>query len=209
MTLPPRLEDAFAAAAGELGHVSAAWLFVREVTRDWPQGATALRDALGRAFPIADAVAAQALEGRRAPTVDAAPAVAALEGCKRVVLVGYEADFVDPLVAALGGIEFHLLTQGSLEADWDRVLANHQGKVTPIALSRVQAQAGPKSALVTFLYGSDGARTHVVPEWLRLLGPDTRTQFRALVGWEALQGPLHVYPRWLEQTETEAFTHLI
>lgn len=209
MTLPPGLEDAFGAAAGELGHVSASWLYVREVQAESPQGVAALRDALGRAFPVLDAVAAQAESGRTGAAVDLAPVRAALQGVRRLVVVGLEADFLDPLVAGLEGVELGLLAHGSLAADYDRVLANFRGRMARVELPRVQAWAGPRSALLCFSYGTGAGLTHVPPEWLRVAGPDTRTHFRTLVAWDALQGPLHVYPRWLEQVEAASFTHLV
>jgi hypothetical protein len=208
MKLPARLEDAFAAAAGELGQVTASWLYLEEVQRVWPGGAAALREALGRTFPVADAVFAMAEQGRARPAVDVTRARAALAGCTEVVLVGYEADYVDALLAALPACRFAVLAHSALAADFERMTANHRGRLSPLELPRFQSWAGPRSALLTFLYGTAGETTHVVPEWLRALGPDVRTQFRVLVGWEVLQGPLHVFPRWLEQVELSSFTHL-
>jgi hypothetical protein len=209
MTVPPTLEDAFAAVAGELGQVSASWLFLREFSRGWPEGPRAMREALGRSFPVADAVCAQAEEGRAGPRVELPAISQALAGCSATVLIGYEADFVDALVAGLPQMRFALLTQSSFQVDYERVLANHRGRVVPLEPSRFQSWAGARSALLTFLYGTQGGITHVVPEWLRASGPDTRTQFRSLLGWEALQGPLHVFPRWLEQVELSEFTQVL
>lgn len=188
--------------------VTASWLFIEAVTRDWPQGAQALRDELGRSFPVLDAVAAQALEGKRQPAPDIAAAQRALEGCKKLVVVGNEASHLDPLVAALEGVEIGIILSTAMGGDTERIVANHAGRVQLLTLRTFQAWAGARSALLTFLYGSGGGRTHVIPEWLRALGPDTRTQFRSLVGWEALGGPLSVFPRWLEQIELSAFTEL-
>lgn len=208
MKLPPRLEDSFAVAASELGQVTASWLFVEAVTRDWPEGAQALRDALGRSFPVLDAVAAQAVEGKQRPAPDVAAALRALEGCKKLVVVGHEASHLDPLLAALEGVQVGVILSTALGGDLERILANHRGQVELLTLRTFQAWAGAKSALLTFLYGSAGGVTHVTPEWLRALGPDTRTQFRSLVGWEVLGGALTVYPRWLEQIELSVFTEL-
>lgn len=209
MKLPPRLEDSFAATAGELGQVTASWLYLDAVLEGWPGGATALREALGRSFPVADAVCALAEQGRKKPVISVAAVSSALEGCDEVVLIGYEADFVDALLAALPGRRFALLAQSSFEVDFQRVTANHQGRLVALDFPRFQSWAGARSALLTFLYGTSESTTHVVPEWLRATGSDVRTQFRSLVGWEVLQAPLHVYPRWLEQVELSGFTHVI
>ena len=53
------------------------------------------------------------------------------------------------------------------------------------------------------------ATAHVSPAWLRVIGGDARTQFRAIIGWEVLGGEMFVYPRWQMQTPVSDFSHLV
>ena len=56
--LPAGLEDAFAAAAGELGMATTAWLFVRAVARAAGDDAVAtLAERLGQEFTPLDSIA--------------------------------------------------------------------------------------------------------------------------------------------------------
>lgn len=206
-----RLGQAFRLAATELGMASAAWLFVAEVAAaEGDAGVASLRDALGRTWPVLDAVCAAWLAGARAPTVDAGEVLPILEDVTRVVVVGLETTWLDALVAALpAATRVALVRHGDLAPDWRRVLSNYQRRVEPLELADFQAWAGPRSALVTFVYGkTDGEGTFANSTWLRVAGPDVRTQFRALIGWEVLRVPLEVYPRWLQAIDAEAFTHL-
>ena len=206
--IPAGTEQAFEVAAGELGFASASWLFVREVfAAEGAPGVEALRDALGRSFPVLDSIAAAWLEGQRKPVLSVDAVVAALEGSERVVIVGIEADPLDALIDALpSSMELGLLDYSALEADWDRVLANWRGRVARTDLATFQSFAGARSSVLTFLYGHDGIHAHVRPAWLRVLGPDVLTQFRAFVGWNVLPHPLYVYPRWLHEHPLDAFT---
>lgn len=201
--------EAFRVAAGELGMCSASWLFVRAAARESEEAVTRMRDALGREFPVFDAVAEAYAQGERGPRIRTAAVSGALAGVKRVVIVGLESDYTDALVATLDGVEIALITQGWLPADWDRVLANYNGAIEPVDMDSFQAWAGPRSALVTFAYGTQGATTHVVPQWLRVTGDDVRTQFRSIVAWNVLAIPMLVYPRWLVEVPQATFTDVV
>lgn len=208
--LPPGLAQAFEVAMGELGFSSAAWLFVREIAAAGGEALVqALRDAHGRAFPVLDAVAAAWLSGQRSPRIDVKPVVAACAGAKRLLVVGLESDFLDALLPELDGIEVGLLRYSFLEVDWERVLANYQGRVKLTDLVSFQDFAGTKGAILTFLYGHRGATTHVRAAWLRLIGTDVRAQFRSIIGWNVLSAPLEVYPRWLVETTTHDFSEVL
>jgi len=207
--LPKGLEDAFLSAAAELGMCSAAWLFVREAEAEGKDYLMALRDALGRTFPVLDAVAGARLEGAEVPALDAVALDTALEGIRRVVVVGVEAAQLDALVARRGTRKLALLTEAALATDWKRVLANFSGAVEAVDLATFQGWAGPRSALLTFAYGVSGESTHVAPVWLRVAGTDVRTQFGALIAWDVLGLPMFVYPRWLVEVPTSTFTHLL
>ena len=210
VSLPRGLEEAYRAAAGELGMCSAAWLFVREVaTVEGHAGVAAIRDALGRAFPVLEVVATTFLEGRAAPSIDVDAALEALAGAERVVVVGVEAAFLDVLLPRLRGRSVALLQHSSLDVDWERLRSNYEGHLELVSLDRFQAMAGPRSALLTWLYGTLGNRTHVLPSWLRVCGQDVRTQFRTLVGWDVTQAPMFLYPRWLVQVALEDFTERV
>lgn len=209
-TLPRGLEQAFTVAAGELGMCSAAWLYVQNVAGSGGEAAvSALRDALGRSFPVLDAVCERWLSGTQTLEVDATSVAQTLRGVTDVVVVGVEAYFLDALVAKLAGVRCALLRHAPLEADWDRILSNYGGRVTLVDLESFQAFAGPSSALLTFAYGVHGASTHVLPAWLRVTGEDVRTQFRSLVAWDVLEAPMFVYPRWLIEVSAANFTEVV
>lgn len=208
--LPDGLGQAFRLAAAELGMCSAAWLFCREVeATGGVEALTALRDALGRNWPVLDAVVAARLDGAEGPVVNVDLVLADCEGASRVVVVGVESAFLDPLVAALPGVEFMLLKRGFLGADWERVLSNYRGRVVGVSLDDFQRYAGPRSVLLTFVYGVGPATSYALPSWVRAGGEDVRTQFRSLVGWDVLRRPFFVYPRWLVEVANESFTHLV
>ncbi|MBL9018469.1 MAG: hypothetical protein JNL83_30055 [Myxococcales bacterium] len=209
--LPRSIAQAFRLAAGELGHCSAAWLFVNETERGGGREALAvLRDELGRTYPVLDAVIASRLEGATGPPVAETldEVVALCEGASHVVIVGIEARFMDALVPRLSA-RVHLLTQSVLSPDWDRVASNYPGRLDLIGLQDFQRYAGSRSVLVTYAYGTSPSSTYVVPAWLRAAGNHGRTQFRALIGWGALARPFGVYPRWLVETSHDSFTHLV
>jgi len=211
--LPANLDGAFRLAAGELGFCSASWLFARSLAEEGGDEAVrALRDAVGRSYSVLDAVAAQWLAGARAPSVAAgAEAVArACAGAARVLVAGIEADHLDALVPLLPGARVALLTESIFAADWERILSNYGGRVEATDLSRFQSLAGRSSAIVAFVYGGQGPdRVNVLPSWLRLLGPDVRTQFRSIVGWDVIDRPLEVYPRYLVEAPASDFTSLV
>lgn len=80
---------------------SAAWLFAGEVgAAQGVAGVEAMRDDLGRAWPVLDAVCANWIDGRRDPDLDPREVAALLADASRVA-VGIEADWLDALVAAL------------------------------------------------------------------------------------------------------------
>jgi hypothetical protein len=203
--------QAFRLAAGELGMASAAWLFAEQAAATQGDAAVrALRDALGRSWPVLDAVCAGWLDGARPAPADTAPLQPLLQGAARVVVVGLEAHWLDALVVALPSDTRVALVQASaLDTDWARVAANYGGRVTLLRLADFQSWAGPRSVLLTFAYGRSGGQVFVLPSWLRVAGADVRLQFRALLGWRVLQVPLAVYPRWLVAADAETFTGLV
>lgn len=210
VVLSASIEQAFHVAAGELGMCSAAWLFVREVAaEEGHAGVVALRDLLGRSFPVLDTVASRWLEGGTSPAVAPGGAVAACAGASRVVLVGMESDFLDLLVPRLVEMQLGLLCHSTFTVDWDRVLANYAGRLEPVNLDSFQRWAGPRSVLLTFAYGAHGNSIHVSPSWLRVMGDDVRIQFRSLVAWDVLRAPMYVYPRWLVEIPAAGFTQVV
>ena len=208
--LPEGLDQAFTVAAGELGMACAAWLFVENIAQEaGADGVAALRDVLGRPFPVLDAVAEQWLAGARELRTDPAAILAACEGASELVVVGLEAFFLDALVARLPpSTRCALLCHSPFDVDWERVLSNHGGRVSRVDLESFQSWAGPRSVLLTFAYGVSGSSTYVLPAWVRATGEDVRTQFRALLAWNVFQAPMFVYPRWLVEIEAASFTHV-
>lgn len=209
--LPNGLGQAFTAVAGELGMASAAWLFARAVAKhSGDEGVSELADRTGADFPVVDAVAKRWLAGERAPKIDASAVLDAIGKATRLVLVGLEATFVDALVdIAPDELKIALVAHSPFPVDWNRVLDNWRGRVDRVDLDDFQQWAGHRSALLTFAYGQHGSRTIVMPLWLRVAGPDVRSQFRSLVAWDVLGAPLDVYPRWLVETDTEQLTHVV
>jgi hypothetical protein len=208
--LPEGLDQAFAVAAGELGMCCAAWLYVERVARDGGDELVhALRDSLGRSYPVLDAIAEKWLQGTRSLSTDPAPVLAACEGAHQIVVIGVEAFFLDALLPRLGRTRCALLTHSSFEVDWARVLANYGGRIEPVDLEHFQAWGGPSSVLLTFAYGGHGESTNVLPSWLRVTGEDVRTQFRSLIAWDVVRAPMFVYPRWLVEVSAATFTHRV
>ncbi|HVG63392.1 MAG TPA: hypothetical protein VNA24_32805 [Hyalangium sp.] len=209
-TLPEGLHQAFIVAVGELGMACAASLFVESVAQeDGTDGVAALRDALGRSFPVLDAVAEQWLAGARALRTDPTAILAACEGASELVVVGLEAFFLDALMARLPPrTRCALLCHSPFDVDWERVLSNYSGRISPVNLESFQSWAGPRSVLLTFAYGVGGSSTHVLPAWVRATGEDVRMQFRSLLAWNVLQAPMFVYPRWLVEVDAASFTHV-
>lgn len=207
-----RPEQAFRLAASELGMASAAWLFASEVAAASGDDAVAeLRDALGRTWPVLDAVCAGWLEGSRPPQVDPRPLLPLVDTASRLVLVGHEALWLDALLPHLPrSLRVGLVMGSELAPDWGRVAANHGGRLELLELGAFQAWGGARSLLLSFTYGaSPHGEAFVLPTWLRISGPDVRTQFRALVGWEVLHLPMLVYPRWLVPGGEDRFTHVV
>jgi len=203
-------EQAFRLAASELGMASAAWLFVSETAAELgADGVAALRDELGRAWPVLDAVCAGWLGGARAPALDVTAVQPLLQGIRRLVLVGHEALWLDALLPTLAPeVRVGLVQEGDPLTLWPRVLANHGGRVEPLALADFQTWAGPRSVLMSFVYGATASQVFVLPTWLRVTGPDVRLQFRALLGWRILDVPLAIYPRWLVAADEQTLTDL-
>jgi hypothetical protein len=209
--LPNGLDQAFAAVAGELGMATASWIFVRAVAGCLgDSGVARLADRAGGAFTVLDTVARGWLEGSREPRTDPSPALEAIGNVTRLVVVGVEAALLDPLVARLApSVKIAMIAHSPFAADWDRVMDNYGGRIERVDLDTFQNWAGGKSALLTFAYGRQGAHTAVPPLWLRACGVDVRSQFRALVAWDALGSPLRLYPRWLVEIEIDSFTHFV
>lgn len=211
VALPASLDRAFAVAAAELGFFSAARLFVRE-THDalGDDGVEALRHDLGRRFPVLDALAARTLRGEALAAPDPAAAREALTGLSRVLVAGVEADALDALGPLGDGVRGGILTHRSLaQLDWGRVVANLPDGWEPVALDDFQKWAGARAGVLSFVYGAAGGVAHVTPEYLRVVGVDTRTQFRSLIGWDLLPGGTEVYPRWLAEVPTSSFSVLV
>lgn len=212
MSLLPRgLEQSFSVAAAELGFCSASWLFARELAQaGGDEMVRALRDELGRTFPVLDAVSAQWLDGMRAPLIDTSPLLAACAGATTLLVVGIEADFLDALLPVAGERRVVLLRYSNLgDVDWERVLANYAGSLGSTDLASFQRWAGTRTSVLTPVYGADDHAAHVQPAWLRLMGEDVRTQFRAFIGWDVLRRPMAVYPRWLVEVPRADFTVIV
>lgn len=209
--LSPRLAQAFLAAASELGMASAARLFLEAIAREGGAGLVAVaRDAFGRDFPVFHCLASHWLATGRGPEPRSEPVLAALGGLSRLLVVGLEADWLDALLPRLAGVEVGLLREDlGVAADFRRVLANYEGLAVGVELVELQRWAGRRSGLLVFVYGSDGHVAHVPGTWLRVSGPDVRTQFSALVGWNILGAPMDVYPRWLAETGVGDFSRLV
>lgn len=205
--LPRGLANAFQIAAGELGMFSTSRLFVK-ILRDSSgmEGVEALRDELGVSFPVLDFVATKAIEGE-IPGFDVKPVVRSCTSASKILVVGLEADCLDVLVPLLNA-KVGLLTESLFGADWERVLSNYP-TLEPVPLSSLHQWAGSKSALLTFLYGTNGHNAYVLPSWLRVSGPDVRVQFRDLIGWNLIGPPMSLYPRWLSEASTTDFSCLI
>lgn len=206
-TLPRGMANAFQIAAGELGMFSASRLFAK-ILQDssGADGIEAMQEELGVSFPVLDFVASKTLNSAL-PGFDATLVVKACEGASRILIIGLEADCLDALVPLLQ-CKIGLLTENLFEADWDRILSNYP-TVEPVPLSSLQRWAGSKSALLTFVYGSDGHIAHVLPSWLRVSGPDVRVQFRSLLGWNLLGSTMRLYPRWLSEASATDFSQMI
>ena len=210
-----QLQQAFRLAAAELGMASAGWLFVQAAAEEGGAGAVAaLRDELGRGWPVLDAICAGWNAGARPSAADAPgqvePLREALRGASRVVVVGLEARGLDSLLAAVdAGTRVALLRHSDLSPDWDRVLGNYGGRLEMLELADFQRWAGPQAVTLTWCYGQRDGQPFVLPSWLRVAGADVRLQFRDLLGVRMLDLPLQVYPRWLVAADAALFTALV
>lgn len=213
--VPASVEPAFRVASAELGMCAASWLFVRELGAVSDDLVEALRDRLGREFPVLDAVAGLWLDGARSPEVALVETAARVRdvcaGATRLLVVGIEADALDALVPMLDAqqVRIGLVTHSTHDVDWERVLANYEGRIEGVELASFQRWAGRRSVLLAFAYGTHGHATHVTTEWLRVSGVDVRTQFRSIVAWEVLAAPMDVYPRWLVEVPRDEFSHVV
>jgi hypothetical protein len=209
--LPPGIGQAFHMTAAELGMCSAARLFARELAEAGGDDLLAeARDRLGREYPVFDFVAQRALDGEAEMPIDPAPVKDALQGIARLLVVGLEAFYLDALVEAWGDVEVGLIADGAgAELDLRRVLANYGGRVEGVSLADIHRWAGRRSALLTYVYGADAHVAYVNASWLRVSGPDVRTSFRSVVGWDIFGRPMLVYPRWLVETARETLSHVV
>lgn len=204
------LQQAFRTAASELGMASAAWLFTREAAAaDGSAGVAAMRDELGRQWPVLDAVCAGWLEGAHQAEIQSEELLEDLAGTTRLLVVGIESLWLDHLIAHLpASMQVGLVQQGDPLTHWPRVVSNYAGRVQLLQLGDFQSWAGPRSTLLTFVYGQSHDQVFVLPGWLRVCGADVRMQFRALLGWRVLDGPMEVYPRWLVAAGVDTLTAL-
>lgn len=205
------LDPAFTLAAAELGMATSAWLFAQEVHGvQGDDGVSLLRDQLGRKWPVLDAICAAWLEGARPPGIDAQPLVDRLHGFRRLLIVGLEARWLDPLLAGLpASLRLGLLQHSELLPDWQRVASNLPSRVEFVDLAHFQTWAGSSSALLSFVYGCSNTsqdELFTTTSWARVSGPDVRTQFRELLAWDVLEVPLKLYPRWLVAVSPDTFT---
>jgi hypothetical protein len=209
--LSPSLAPAFLAAASELGMASAARLFLREIAAaGGPPLVAAARDAFGREYPVFHCLATHWLASQRVTAPQTEAMQDAVSGLARLLVVGLEVDWLDALLPRLAGVEVGLLREDlGVAADFRRILANYGGRVVDVELADLQRWAGRRSGLMAFVYGSDGHVAHVPGVWLRVSGPDVRTQFSALIGWNILGGRMEVYPRWLAETSVGDFSRLV
>jgi hypothetical protein len=204
------IEQAYRVAAAELGMCDAAWRFAGELsTVGGPGVVEQVRDGLGRTFPVLDAVFSRYLASQPAPSGDASSAAEACGGLRRLVIVGLEARWLDALLRRLEGVEVAVLIPAALPGDLPRVMANLPRTVQHVTLDSFQRLAGPKSGLLSFVYGATAQAAFVLPEWVRAQGPDVRAQFRSFIGWTILDSPPDVYPRWLVEVPPTSFTALI
>jgi hypothetical protein len=210
-SVPPRLSRAFLTAAAELGMASTARLYARELLGSGGPGLlAAARDVLGREFPVFDCIAGRRLDGADDVAPRAEPVLAAVAGLSRLLVVGLEVDWLDELLPRLGGVDVGLLREeGTSASSFRRVLANYEGRAVGVELADLYRWSGRRSGVLTFVYGSDGHAVHVPGAWLRVSGPDVRTTFAALIGWNILGRAMDVYPRWLAETDVADFSRLV
>lgn len=205
------LGGAFELASAELGFAAASWLFVEQVAAlAGSEAVEGLRDELGASFSVLDFVAARWLEGKRAPSIRTSRVKNALAGARRVLVVGLEARHLDALARDLDpSVRIGLLTYRLQRVEWERVIGNYNGRIDAVDVAEFQGWAGARSAILTFVYGTRGGLMNVLSAFLRVIGPDVRTQFRDIIGWDVLGGAPEVYPRYLVETLTSELTGLV
>ncbi|MFO0562247.1 MAG: hypothetical protein U0269_29800 [Polyangiales bacterium] len=205
------VRESFVVAAQELGMFSASALFLREVaSRGGSPAIDALRSAIGTEFPVFDAMAERWNARSGLLAVDAA--LRALRGASRVLVAGFDADPLDALVDGLpSAVRVGLVADvGELCGDLSRTLANYDGRVERVELSAMPLWAGRKSALLAFVYGIDEHETaYTSLAWLRTQGPDVRTQFRSLIGWNLLGAAPSIHPRWVVASSVDEFSEIV
>lgn len=206
------IRESFFVAAQELGMFTASTLFLREVLqRAGAEAIPALRERLSREFPVFDAVAERWSAGPP-PPLSSSLVVDAARGATRVLVAGFDADPMDALVDALSpdtrvGLVANV---GELCGDLSRTLANYRGRVELVELSAMPAWVGRKSALITFVYGVDEHDTaYTSLAWLRAQGPDVRTQFRSIIGWNLLGPAPSIHPKWVVASAADDFSELV
>ena len=210
MTVAVGLIDAFALCAAELGMFSAARLFAGQLLAEPDAGVvTQVTELLGTRFPVFDVVVHRALSERRLAPIDPAPVLDALRGLSRLVVVGVEAECLDALLGRVPGLRIALGPDVLEGANLDRVAANSRTEVEFLGLDSFQAWAGRHSGLLTTVYGCDGFQATVCQAWLRAHGPDVRSRFRTLIGWNILGPKMASYPRWLGDTDAGEFAPLV
>ena len=191
MTVAVGLIDAFALCAAELGMFSAARLFAGQLLAEPDAGVvTQVTELLGTRFPVFDVVVHRALSERRLAPIDPAPVL-------------------DALLGRVPGLRIALVPDVLEGANLDRVAANYRNEVEFLGLDSFQAWAGRHSGLLTTVYGCDGFQATVCQAWLRAHGPDVRSRFRTLIGWNILGPKMASYPRWLGDTDAGEFAPLV
>lgn len=209
--LPPGLRIGFLVAATELGMSSASRLYVEEIARALgAEGVDAARDALGREYPVFDSVSTHWLSHGAAPLLDERGLIEELGDIKRVLIAGAEADAIDRIVPALPEARLGFIVGGGgLEPDAKRFAANYGDRLEIVPLTEWTRWAGARSALLTFVYGTDDDVAFVPQAHLRLVGPDVRSSFRALVGWDLLGVAPRLHPRFLAETSVHDFSIIV
>lgn len=205
------LSSAFRRCVGELGMWSASRLFLRTARETGGDEAVGtLRESLGVEFPLLSMMALTPGDAA-SPVSGIDEVVARCHGLRRLVVVGLESDWLDPLLARLPrSLSIALLLDPTFSADDERLVASWGDRVARTNLAEFQRHAGMRSALLTTLYGTDGFRCVVPRVWLRCHGDDVRTQFRHLIGWNVVpSGGLAHYPRWLVEANVADFTDVI
>ena len=183
--LPRGIGDAFHLAAGELGMASASWLFIKEVADvGGAEAVLALRDALGREFPVLDAVAEEWIGGARDPRTDPGFVLDACRGATKLVVVGLESAFLDALVPRLGDTALVLVQQSSFEPDWSRVLANLGPHATGADLAGFQAHGG-RSSVTAFRGSSPRCSSPIRSRMVR--SSSSAMSIRPRVGWDRMR----------------------